>query len=56
VNALVARALLCVSEKPNFAYTILTDLEDCIEILDNFGFQISGDDLVMFATLPILLS
>jgi hypothetical protein len=57
VNALMAQALLCVSQKPNFTYPILNDLEDCIEMLDDFGFQISGDVLVvMVVILSILLS
>jgi hypothetical protein len=50
----MAQALLCVSQKPNFTYPILTDMEDCVEMLHDFGFQISGNVLVVMVMVVIV--
>ena len=43
MNGLVAEALLLVSRGEIFTDFILTDLRECFEMLNNFGFQIDGD-------------
>jgi hypothetical protein len=43
VNALVAHALLCVSQKENMIGSVSTGFDQCFEMLKNFGFLISGE-------------
>jgi hypothetical protein len=43
VNRLVAKLLLSVSHEEHFTESILADLNESIEMLNNFGFPIYGD-------------